>query len=179
MVEKSNIIELNKGKIHPQSIDLEEAVIGAMIIDKDGLNRAIELLTSDVFYKESNKIIFESISSIFNRNEGVDLLTVSSELKRVSKLDLIGGPYFVTKLTNSVVSTANIDAHARIVLQKFIQRELIRISNDIIRDSYEDTTDVFDLLDAAERKIYEITDKNLRNSTQGIGQLVSKSVLQK
>ena len=158
MVEKSNIIELNKGKIPPQSIDLEEAVIGAMIIDKDGLNRAIELLTSDVFYKESNKIIFESISSIFNRNEGVDLLTVSSELKRVSKLDLIGGDFTLIELTQKVSSSAHIEYHSRILLQKYIQRKCIKVSSNMIEDSYNEDVDVFELLEKAYKEFGEVTD---------------------
>jgi replicative DNA helicase len=99
-------------------------------------------------------------------------------LRKIAKLEEVGGAFYLSELTNKIASSANVEYHARIIIQKFIQRELIRISNDIIRDSYEDTTDVFDLLDAAEKRIYEITDKNLRNSVQGIGQLVSKSILQ-
>mgnify|MGYP003643304939 CR=1 FL=1 len=158
MVQKSNIIELNKGKTPPQAIDLEEAVIGAMIIDKDGLNRAIELLTSDVFYKESNKFVFESIVNIFNRNEGVDLLTVSSELKKTSKLELVGGDFYLIELTQKVSSSAHIEYHSRILLQKYIQRKCIKVSSNMIEDSYNEDVDVFELLEKAYKEFGEVTD---------------------
>src|SRR6202000_2327878 len=98
----------------------------------------------------------------------IDLLTVVEELKSKDELETVGGPYAVTRLTNTVVSTANIEAHARIVLQKFIQRELIRISSEIIGDAYEDSTDVFDLLDDAESKLFEVTNNHLRKHFHGI-----------
>ena len=105
-------------------------------------------------------------------------MSVSEALRKNGKLEQVGGAFYLSELTNKVASSANVEYHSRIIIQKFIQRELIRISNEIIRDAYEDTTDVFDLLDTAEKRIYEITDKNLRNSVQGIGQLVSKSIIQ-
>ena len=103
------------------------------------------------------------------KNQPIDILTVVEELKFREELDIVGGPYFVTRLTNAVISSANIEAHSRIILQKFIQRELIRISGEIIGDAYEDSTDVFDLLDDAESKLFEITNNHLgRISTASI-----------
>ena len=98
------------------------------------------------------------------------------ELKTREEFDMVGGPYYVTKLTNSVVSSANIETHARIILQKFIQRELIRISGEIIGDAYEDSTDVFDLLDDAESKLFEITNNHLRKNFDSIDQVLVKTV---
>jgi len=158
MVEKSNIIDLNKGKLPPQSIDLEEAVIGAMMIDKNGLNEAVELLTPDVFYKESNKFIFEAIINLYHQNKGVDLLTVSAELKRVSKLDLIGGDFTLIELTQKVSSSAHIEYHSRILLQKYIQRKCIKVSSNMIEDSYNEDVDVFELLEKAYKEFGEVTD---------------------
>jgi replicative DNA helicase len=104
------------------------------------------------------------------------MLTVVEELRFKEELDMVGGPYYVTKLTNAVVSSANIEAHARIVLQKFIQRELIRISGEIIGDAYEDSTDVFDLLDQAESKIYEVTSNHLKNNYESIDSVLVKTI---
>ena len=173
-----DISNLLYGKIPPQARELEEAVLGAILIEKDAISYVSDILKPESFYVDAHSTIFRSIQSLFGKSQPIDLLTVTEDLRKSAKLEEVGGAYYLSELTNKVASSANVEYHARIIIQKFIQRELIRISNDIIRDSYEDTTDVFDLLDAAERKIYEITDKNLRNSTQGIGQLVSKSVLQ-
>jgi len=166
------------GKIPPQARELEEAVLGAILIEKDAISYVSDILKTDSFYVDAHSTIFRAIQELFGKSQPIDLLTVTEELRKTGKLEEVGGAYYLSELTNKVASSANVEYHARIVIQKFIQRELIRISNDIIRDAYEDTTDVFDLLDTAEKRIYEITDKNLRNSIQGIGQLVSKSILQ-
>ncbi len=166
------------GKIPPQARELEEAVLGAILIEKDAISYVSDILKPESFYVDAHATIFRCIQSLFGKSQPIDLLTVTEELRKNAKLEEVGGAYYLSELTNKIASSANVEYHARIIIQKFIQRELIRISNDIIRDSYEDTTDVFDLLDTAEKRIYEITDKNLRNSVQGIGQLVSKSILQ-
>jgi replicative DNA helicase len=116
------------------------------------------------------------MQSLANKSLPIDLLTVVEELKIKEELELVGGPYYVSKLTNSVVSSANIEAHSRIVLQKFIQRELIRISGEIIGDAYEDSTDVFDLLDDAESKLYEITNNHLRKNFDDINTVLVKTI---
>jgi len=166
------------GKIPPQARELEEAVLGAILIEKDAISYVSDILKTESFYVDAHSTIFRAIQELFGKSQPIDLLTVTEELRKTGKLEDVGGAYYLSELTNKVASSANVEYHARIIIQKFIQRELIRISNDIIRDAYEDTTDVFDLLDKAEKRIYEITDKNLRNSVQGIGQLVSKSILQ-
>jgi replicative DNA helicase len=116
------------------------------------------------------------MKNLANKSQPIDILTVVEELKMQEELDVIGGPYYVTKLTNSVVSAANIEAHSRIILQKFIQRELIRISGEIISDAYEDSTDVFDLLDQAESKMYEVTSKHLKNNYESIDAALVKAI---
>ena len=150
------------GKIPPQALDLEEAVLGAMMLENDRLAEVIEVLKPEVFYKESHQIIFSAIQRLFGQNEPVDILTVTEELRKSGELDIAGGPYFITMLTNRIASTANIEFHSRIILQKFIQRELIRVSSEIIKDAYEDTTDVFDLLDKAENGLFSIDRKSTR-----------------
>ena len=144
-VDKSTLISLEKGKIPPQAIDLEEVVLGAMMIDKKGFDEVIDILSPEAFYKEAHKHIFEAIFKLFESSEPVDLLTVSSQLKKDEKLDLVGGDFYLISLTQRVSSSAHIEFHARIILQKFIQRSLIKISNEIIQDSFNETTDVFDL----------------------------------
>ena len=173
-----DISNLLYGKIPPQARELEEAVLGAILIEKDAISYVSDILKPESFYVDAHATIFRSIQNLFGKSQPIDLLTVTEELRKNAKLEEVGGAFYLSELTNKIASSANVEYHARIIIQKFIQRELIRISNDIIRDAYEDTTDVFDLLDTAEKRIYEITDKNLRNSVQGIGQLVSKSILQ-
>ncbi len=171
-VDKSSIISLEKGKIPPQAIDLEEVVLGAMMIDKKGVDEVIDILSPDAFYKEAHKNIFESIFKLFENSEPVDLLTVSSQLKKDKKLDLVGGDFYLISLTQRVSSSAHIEFHARIILQKYIQRSLIKISNEIIEDAYDETKDVFDLLDNAEAKLYEVTQGNVKKSTESAQSLV-------
>lgn len=171
-VDKSTIISLEKGKIPPQAIDLEEVVLGAMMIDKKGVDEVIDILSPEAFYKEAHKHIFESIFKLFENSEPVDLLTVSSQLKKDQKLDLVGGDFYLISLTQRVSSSAHIEFHARIILQKYIQRSLIKISNEIIEDAYDETKDVFDLLDNAEAKLYEVTQGNVKKSTETAQSLV-------
>jgi len=171
-VDKSTLISLEKGKIPPQAIDLEEVVLGAMMIDKKGVDEVIDILSADAFYKESHKHIFEAIFKLFENSEPVDLLTVSSQLKKDQKLDLIGGDFYLISLTQRVSSSAHIEFHARIILQKYIQRSLIKISSEIIEEAYDETKDVFDLLDNAEAKLYEVTQGNVKKSTETAQSLV-------
>src|SRR6187397_611680 len=163
------------GKVPPQAKDLEEAVLGAIMLEKGAFDIVIEILKAECFYVDSHQRVFKAMQSLANKSQPIDILTVVEELRFKEELDLVGGPYYVTKLTNSVVSSANIDAHSRIVLQKFIQRELIRISGEIIGDAYKDSTDVFDLLDNAEGKLFEITNNHLRKNFDDIDSVLVKT----
>ncbi|MCK0156574.1 replicative DNA helicase [Cellulophaga sp. F20128] len=171
-IDKSTIISLERGKIPPQATDLEEVVLGAMMIDKKGVDEVIDILHPDVFYKEAHKHVYEAIFKLFETSEPIDLLTVSSQLKKDGKLEVVGGDFYLIKLTQKVTSSAHIEFHARIILQKYIQRSLIKISNEIIHDAYEDGTDVFDLLDTAESKLYDVTQGNLKRSAETAQNLV-------
>jgi len=171
-VDKSTIINLEKGKIPPQAIDLEEVVLGAMMIDKKGVDEVIDILSPEAFYKEAHQHIFEAIFQLFENSEPIDLLTVSTQLKKNEKLVAVGGDFYLISLTQKVSSSAHIEFHARIILQKFIQRSLIKISSEIIEDSYDETQDVFDLLDKAEAKLYEVTQGNIKRSSETAQNLV-------
>src|SRR5215218_4612611 len=164
------------GKVPPQAKDLEEAVLGAIMLEKGAFDTVIEILKPECFYVDSHQRIFKAMQSLANKSQPIDILTVVEELRMREELDLVGGPYYVTKLTNAVVSSANIEAHARIVLQKFIQRELIRISGEIISDAYEDSTDVFDLLDDSETKMFNITNNYLKKNYVDIGNVLAKAI---
>ena len=164
------------GKVPPQAKDLEEAVLGAIMLEKSAFDTVIEILKPECFYVEAHQRIFKAMQSLANKSQPIDILTVAEELRSREELEMIGGAYYVTKLTNAVVSSPNIEAHARIILQKFIQRELIRISGEIIGDAYEDSTDVFDLLDDAESKLFEITNNHLRKNFDTIDSVLVKTI---
>ncbi len=164
------------GKVPPQARDLEEAVLGAIMLEKSAFDTVIEILKPECFYVDAHQRIFRAMQSLAQKSMPIDLLTVVEELRMKEELELVGGPYFVTKLTNAVVSSANIEAHSRIILQKFIQRDLIRISGEIISDAYEDSTDVFDLLDDAESKLFEITNNHLRKNFDSIDSVLVKTI---
>jgi replicative DNA helicase len=164
------------GKIPPQAKDLEEAILGAIMLEKAAFDTVVEILKPECFYVEAHQKIYKAMQGLAIKSLPIDLLTVVEELKFREELDFVGGPYAVTKLTNAVVSSANIEAHARIVLQKFIQRELIRISGEIIGEAYEDSTDVFDMLDLAETKLFEITNNHLRKNFDDIETVLVKTI---
>ncbi len=164
------------GKVPPQAKDLEEAVLGAIMLEKNAFDAVVEIIKPECFYVEAHQRIFRAMQGLANKSQPIDILTVAEELRFREELDIIGGAYYVTKLTNTVVSSANIEAHARIILQKFIQRELIRISGEIIGDAYEDSTDVFDLLDDAESKLFEITNQHLRKNVETIDSVLVKTI---
>ncbi len=171
-VDKSTLINLERGKLPPQALDLEEVVLGAMMIDKKGVDEVIDILSPEAFYKDVHRHIFEAILNLFENSEPIDLLTVSSQLRKNEKLDIVGGDFYLISLTQKVSSSAHIEFHARIILQKFIQRSLIRISNEIIEDAYDEGKDVFDLLDNAESKLYDVTQGNIKKSSESAQNLV-------
>lgn len=177
---KSNVSDLGNspllGKLQPQARDLEEAVLGAVMLEKSAVDIAFELLKPECFYLDKHQKIFAAMKSLQQKNFSIDMLTVTEELKALGQLEEVGGAYFITKLTNAVISTAHIEIHARIVLQKFIQRELIRVSNEIISEAYEDNSDVFDLLDESESKLFEIANNYLRSETESIGQVLVDTI---
>ena len=173
LIETSNMVF---GKIPPQARDLEEAILGAIMLEKSAFDVVVEILKPECFYIEAHQKIYKAMQNLQIKNLPIDLLTVVEELKFNEELEFVGGAYAITKLTNVVVSSANIEAHSRIVLQKFIQRELIRISGEIIGEAYEESADVFDLLDEAESKLFKITNNHLRKNFEDIGNILIKTI---
>lgn len=177
--ENSRRVDLNTmvyGKVPPQARELEEAILGAVMLEKGAFDLVSEYLQAQSFYVDAHQRIFNACNRLVKKSYPIDILTVVEELKAKEELDMVGGPYFVTKLTNSVVSTANLETHCRIVYQKHIQRELIRISGEITYDCYEDSTDVFDILDEAEEKFFKLTTGHLKSDYTSTAQLAVKSI---
>lgn len=175
-IDKARIIGLEKGKLPPQALDFEVAVLGAMMIDKKGIDDVIDILHPDAFYDKRHQEIYAAIYTLFQNSEPTDLLTVSAQLRKDGKLDVVGGDFYLINLTQKVASSAHIEYHARIILQKFIQRKLISISSDIIESAYDETMDVFDLLDEAEAKLFEVTQGNLKKGSEDAGDLVKQAL---
>lgn len=146
-----------EGKLPPQAIDLEEVVLGAIMMEKEALNNVIDILKPESFYKDTHSMIYAAIHRLYIRHEPADMLTVIQELKKSGELETAGGAYFISQLTSRIGSAANAEFHARIIAQKYIQRELIRISTETINGAYEESSDVFDLLDAIEKGITSIS----------------------
>ncbi len=148
------------------------------MLEKDALASVIDIIKPGAFYKEAHQIIFTAITNLFAKTEPVDILTVTNELKFTGELEAVGGPYYIAQLTNRVASAANTEFHTRIIIQKFIQRELIRISSELIKDAYEDTTDVFKLLDKAEAELFAVAENNLRRNYTNMQSLVGNAMKQ-
>ena len=145
--KSSQVISLEKGKLPPQAIDLEEAILGGMMIDRKAVTDVIGIVgKNDVFYKEAHQEIYNAIVQLYENTEPVDLLTVSEQLKRNSTLEKVGGEFYLVNLTQRVGSSANIEFHSRIVLQEFVKREAIKMSAKISEMAYQPDVDIFDLL---------------------------------
>lgn len=171
---KMTIEQLNAqyGKIPPQAIEVEEAVLGALMLERDAYIAVADILKAESFYKEEHQKIFKVIQHLFSNEKPVDLLMVTQELKNRQELDEVGGPIHITQLTSRVASAAHIDFHARIIAQKYIQRELIRISSEIQVKSYDDSMELDDLIDYAESSLFKVTEGNISKESQPIKPLL-------
>ncbi len=177
ITKKTDIAQIiENGKLQPQAVDLEEAVLGALMLEKNAITVVSDILKPESFYKDSHQIIFQVIKTLFSNAQPIDILTVTAELRKQGQLDIVGGAYFITSLTNRVASAANIEYHARIIAQKFIQRELIRISTEIQRESFEDSADAFELLDSAERKLFEVSQGNIKRDYKQMNAIVREAI---
>ncbi|MBQ0016910.1 MAG: replicative DNA helicase [Bacteroidales bacterium] len=160
------------GKLPPQALEMERSVLGALMIDQNALSNVIESLHSDCFYDPRHQTIFRAVNKLFELNKPIDIPMVVNQLRQDGALEAAGGAYYVSELTNTVVSAAHIEYHTRILIEKFIQREIIRVSTDTLTKAFEETTDVVDLLDSTEQRLMDINDKNFRSDIQPISQLV-------
>ncbi|WP_197274018.1 replicative DNA helicase [Hymenobacter sp. DG25A] len=164
------------GKLPPQALELEAAVLGALMLEKDALTTVIDILKTQSFYKEGHQRIFKAILNLFDKSEPIDILTVTHELREMGELEAAGGAHYVANLTFKVNSAANIEYHARIITENAIKRELIGIASTIQRDAFEDTTDVFNLLDSTEQALFEVSESNIRKNFDDMRSLMGKAI---
>lgn len=157
----------NFGKVQPQAIEFEEAILGAIMLEKGAYEIAASILKPESFYKDAHMRIFKAFQFLDNNQQPIDLLTTVEALRISDDLEMIGGPYFVSKLTNAVVSSANIETHARIVLEKYIIREMIRLSGETISAAFESSTDFVELMEQHEKTLSLITTGNIKNNISG------------
>lgn len=169
-------LSISDGKMPPNALDFERIVIGTFLIDRKGLDHSIDLLTPDVFYDPRHQTIFSSILKLYESNSPIDLMTVIQDLKKNEKLNLAGGDHYIIDLTMGVSSSAHIEYHVRVILEKFILRSLINVSANVIDSSYKETTDVFELLDKAEQSFFEITNGTIKKGFDTANSLVKEAI---
>ena len=165
-------------RMPPQAVEVEQAVLGAMIIDQRAIGRAIETLDESCFYHAPNGTIYQAIVSLFERGEAVDQLTLAEELKRREKLDEVGGVVYLVKLASEVATGANIDYHARIVLEKALGRRLIETATEVTQQAYRGTEDVHELIDWAEQRIFNLSERGLNQGFESIETVMSETLEQ-
>ncbi len=166
------------GRIPPQAIDLEEAVLGALMLEKNAILDVLDILKPESFYKEEHFKIYRAIVNLSMAEKAIDLLTVTEELKKGKEIEEVGGPLYLAQLAGKVASAAHLEFHARIIQQKYIQRELIRVSSTIQRKAFDDSIDVDDLLDEAERDLFEIAEGNIKTETAKLNVLIKEAITQ-
>ncbi len=164
------------GKVPPQALDVEEAVLGAMMIEPNSVPDVLDSLTADSFYKDAHKKIFSAISRLSSAHEPVDIYTVAEELKKTGSLEEAGGAYYLSLLSSRVGAAAHVDYHVKILQQKYIQRELITISAEVQRDSFDDSIPVDDLLDNAQQKLFDLAEKNMKRETLPVHDVLKDTV---
>lgn len=167
---------LNGNMVPPQAEELEEEVLGALLLDQDALTNSIDRLKVDYFYKDAHKEIFSTILALFQEGNPIDLISVTEKLKKRGTLEAIGGSYKMSTLTSKVTSAAHIEYYVSILAEKFIQRELIRVSTETLKEAYDETTDIVDLLDRTETKFLDINDTNFNSSSQNMQQLLHNAI---
>ena len=164
------------GKLTPQALDFEEAVLGALMIDSNAVSTIIDFLNYKMFYKEAHQNIFKAIFDLFSDMEPIDLLSVTNRLRKAGRLEFVGGASYLASLTNRIASAANIEFHARIVMEKFVLRELIDRCNGIIKDAYDESNDVLQLLDKAETNLFNIIQNNFKRDSKELNLIVKKAL---
>ncbi len=169
-------INAQYGKLPPQAIEVEEAVLGALMLERDAYVTVADIIDTSSFYKEEHRKIFEAIKSLSVNQKPVDMLMVTQELKNRNQLEEVGGPMFITQLTRRVATAAHIEFHARIIAQKFIQRELIRVSSEIQSRAYDDTIDLDDLIDFAESSLFKVAESNIKKETVPIRPVLKEAI---
>ena len=175
-IKNPSVLTGDIGKIPPQATEIEQVVLGAMMLEKEALNDTINIITKESFYDPRHQFIYGAMHDLFASTKPVDLITVTDRLQKNGELEAAGGVAYIAQLTNRVASSAHIEFHARIIAEKFIKRELIKVSSEIIRDSYDDTFDVFDLLNKAESNLFQIAESNMTKQASSMQNIVGDAI---
>ncbi|MBL0173682.1 MAG: replicative DNA helicase [Ignavibacteria bacterium] len=163
----------NAGKLPPQAVEVEKAVLGAMLLQSDtAVSVALSLVTREAFYTEAHRTIFDAITALYHKNQPVDIITVADELRRGERLDSAGSMYYLSQLTSEVVSPAHIEYHCRIVLEKALKRQLIEVNSQIITDCYAETSDAFEVIDKAETMLFDLSEQHVKKSYVDLNSVV-------
>jgi replicative DNA helicase len=175
-IKSPSVLSGDIGKLPPQAIEIEQVVLGAMMLEKSAIDDCVQIINQSSFYDPRHQIIFSVIRELFSTNNPVDLVTVTSKLQKNGELAAAGGAGYISSLTNRVASSAHIQFHARIITEKFIKRELIRVSSEIIRVAYDETCDVFELLNNAESNLFQIAENNMSKQALSMKNLLGEAI---
>ncbi len=174
----ANTIAETGGRIVPRDKDLEEAVLGALMLEKDAYTIVCDILKPDCFYEPNNRAVYEAIQTLGASQRPIDMLTVTEQMRLNDTLDMVGGPVFIAELTSRVASAAHVEFHARIVAQKYLARELISFASNIESKAFDESNDVDDLLQEAEGKLFEISQRNVKKDVTQVDPVVSQALQQ-
>lgn len=174
--QQAEMVGLDIGKVPPQAIDMEEAVLGALLLEPDTAIDTVGALRAEFFYKECNRIIFEAIANLVSRRDPVDIYTVSEELKKEDKLDQVGGVFYLSQLSLRVAAASHVEYHSKVLTQKYIQRELITTSYKILKDAFDDTIPADDLLNESQQRLFELGEMNLRRDSRPVRNILDEVV---
>jgi len=173
-------VENNKenlqGRVPPQAVEVEQAVIGSMLIEHGAATIALQMLKVDDFYQQSHQNIFQTLSRLYERDNPLDLLTVENELKDLNLLEAVGGPSYLSDLTRMVSSSANIEYHAQIITEKAIKRNLIKNCTEVITESYDSSSDAYDVLDDAEQRIFDLANQKSKSSAKPVADVLKDTL---
>ena len=167
---------VSAGRIPPQAVDVEQAVLGALMLDKNAVSDTLDLLLPASFYDPKHQYIYAAIRELFASSQPIDLLTVSNQLKKDGALEAAGGPAYISQLTSRVSSAAHIEYHARVIAEKHIKRELIHMSSEVLNMAFDDTKDVFDVLGGAEEKLFKISQNTGRSEIDEMKNVVQDAI---
>ena len=174
--KKSTFGNMDMSKLQPQARELEEAVLGALMLEKHAPEKVASYLKAEAFYVDAHQLIYGAIISLFTLGHPVDILTVTEQLRKDGTLESAGGAYYITSLTNKISSAANIEYHAHIVIQKSIQRQLITVAGEIGEKAFEETSDAFELLDQSEKQLFEIKNSTMTKNYDEVSDLIAKAI---
>ena len=174
-IEKGNVVI---DRIPPQDVELENCVLGALMLEADSIVSVVDVLYPEVFYNRANRLVYTAILDLFKKNSPIDIKTVVNQLSKNGKLEEVGGAYYVQSLTDRVVSAANIEYHTFLITEYAIKRELISIATAIEKRAYDNTIEVSKLLDDAESKLFSIASENLKRNYYDIKTLLAKEIVE-